>query len=159
LPLHRRDESGWLARSVPMERKGRVVHGHRIRRDWQRWNGVAAFRPTALGTRLGALMVSGSDGIASASPSVALSGVGADFSITATPSSANVKHGQSVTFRANVGSVGGAFNSPVALSCTGLPSKSSCSFSPASLTPGANGATSVMTVLTSGNTPRGKGRC
>jgi len=113
------------------------------------------FRPTALGTRVGALTVSGSDGITSASPSVALSGVGADFSITAAPSSSNVKHGQSVTFRINVGSVGGAFNSSVALSCTGLPSKSSCLFSPANVTPGANGATSVMTVLTSGNTTRG----
>jgi hypothetical protein len=50
------------------------------------------FTPATLGTRLGALTVSGSDGITSASPSVSLSGVGADFSVAAGPASASVKH-------------------------------------------------------------------
>jgi hypothetical protein len=64
-----------------------------------------AFTPTALGTRLGALTVGGSDGITSASPTVNLNGVGVDFSITATPSSASVKHGQSVKIQRHSQSV------------------------------------------------------
>jgi parallel beta-helix repeat protein len=113
------------------------------------------FSPTALGTRLGALTVSGSDGITSASPSVNLSGVGVDFSIAASPASASVKHGQSVKFTVTVNPLGGSFSSAVALSCSGLPSGASCTFSPSSLTPGERGATSVMTVSTVGKTPRG----
>jgi parallel beta-helix repeat protein len=113
------------------------------------------FTPTTLGTRLGALTVSGSDGITSATPSVSLSGLGADFSLGANPSSAAVKHGQSVKFTITVSPLGGAFGSPVALSCSGLPTGGSCGFSPSSLTPGDRGATSVMTVSTVGKTPRG----
>ena len=113
------------------------------------------FTPAALGTRLGGLTVSGSDGITSASPSVNLSGVGADFSVAVSPSSATVKHGQSTKFTVTVSPLGGAFTSGVALSCSGLPSGALCSFSPSSVTPGENGATSVMTVSTVGKTPRG----
>jgi hypothetical protein len=115
----------------------------------------ATFTPTAFGTRLGALTVSGTDGITSASPSVSLSGVGADFSLAASPTSASVKHGQSVKFTITVSPLGGTFSSAVALSCSGLPSGASCSFSPSSVTPGDRGATSVMTVSTLGKTPRG----
>jgi parallel beta-helix repeat protein len=113
------------------------------------------FSPTALGTRLGALTASGSDGITSANPSVNLSGVGADFSIAASPASASVKHGQSVKFTVTVNPLGGSFSSAVALSCSGLPSGASCTFSPSSVTPGERGATSLMTVSTVGKTPRG----
>jgi hypothetical protein len=113
------------------------------------------FTPAALGTRLGALTASGSDGITPASPSVGLSGVGADFSIAASPTAVAVKHGQSVKFTITVSPLGGAFSSAVALSCSGLPTGGSCSFSPSSVTPGDHGATSVMTVNTTGKTSRG----
>jgi hypothetical protein len=113
------------------------------------------FSPTALGTRFGLLSVSGTDGITSASPSVSLSGIGAYFSVSAVPTSASVKHGQAVKFTISVNPVGGSFSSAVALSCSGLPSKASCSFSPSSVAPGENGATSIMTMSTSGSTPRG----
>jgi hypothetical protein len=115
---------------------------------------VVTFSPTAVGTRLGLLSVSGTDGITSASSSVSLSGVGAYFSVSAAPTSASAKRGQSVKFIISINPVGGTFTSAVTLSCSGLPSKASCPFSPASMTPGENGATSVMTVSTSGNTPR-----
>jgi parallel beta-helix repeat protein len=113
------------------------------------------FSPTALGTRLGALTASGSDGVTSGSPGVNLSGVGADFSMAASPASASVKHGQSVKFTVAVNPLGSTFSFAVALSCSGLPSGASCIFSPSSLTPGDRGATSVMTVSTVGKTPRG----
>ena len=113
------------------------------------------FTPTAFGTRLGALTVSGTDGITSASPSVSLNGTGADFSIAASPSAATVKHAKSVQFSVTVAPVGGAASSGVALSCSGLPTAAACSFSPSSVIPGSNGANSVLTLSTSGNTPRG----
>jgi hypothetical protein len=113
------------------------------------------FTPATLGTRLGALTVSGSDGITSASPSVTLSGVGVDFSLGTNPSSAAVKHGQSVKVMVAVSPVGGSFTSTVALSCSGQPSGATCSFSPSSVTPGDHGGTSVMTVSTTGKTSRG----
>jgi hypothetical protein len=40
----------------------------------------------------------------------------------------------------------GAFNTPIALTCSGLPSGLSCSFSPASVTPGSSAVSSVLTV-------------
>jgi hypothetical protein len=40
----------------------------------------------------------------------------------------------------------GRFNSPVALSCTGLPAGISCSFSPATIAPGGSMAASTLTI-------------
>jgi hypothetical protein len=114
-----------------------------------------AFTPTAMGNRLGSLAVTGSDGIKKWGPAVGLSGTGVDFSLTANPTGATVKHGQSAKFSLSLTPVGGAFNSAVALSCSGLPKYASCSFLPASPIPGSNGTTSVLTLSTSGNTARG----
>src|SRR5215469_3158870 len=80
------------------------------------------FNPAAPGTRLGLLSVSGSDGITPATRSVNLSGVGLDFSISATPSSASVKHGQPTRITVGVNPLGDSFSSVVSLSCSGLPS-------------------------------------
>jgi len=73
-----------------------------------------------------------------------------DFTTSAAPSGATVSPGRSATFVVSVAPVGGAYSSPVALSCnTGtLPPGVTCSFSPDSVTPGASGAQSVMTVST-----------
>lgn len=113
------------------------------------------FTPLATGTRVGALTVSGSDGLATMSPVVSLSGVGTDFSVTATPSSVSVKHGQSMKINVSVDPVGGTVSSTVALTCTGTPSAATCSLLPSSVTPGNTGATSVLTLTTIGKTPRG----
>lgn len=67
-----------------------------------------------------------------------------DFSMGASPASATVKAGQSTTFTITITPVNG-MNSPVTFACSGLPAASSCTFSPASLTP--NGAP-VSTTLT-----------
>jgi hypothetical protein len=40
----------------------------------------------------------------------------------------------------------GAFNNPIALTCSGLPQGLSCAFSPATVTPGASPVSSVLTV-------------
>ena len=111
------------------------------------------FQPASAGGQTGTVSVSDN---ASGSPqSIELNGTGVDFSVGVNPGSATIKHGQSRNFNVTVNPIGGAFNSAVSLSCSGLPSGSVCGFSPASVTPGTQGATSIMTISTAGKTPRG----
>ncbi len=78
---------------------------------------------------------------------VALSGTGQDFTLTATTGSASVSAGQTATYNLTLTPVGG-LNEAVALSCTGLASSSeaSCTVSPSSVTPTA--ATPVTVTVT-----------
>ena len=68
-----------------------------------------------------------------------------DFSVSCSPSSLTVSQGGSTTSTCTVTSTNG-FASAVTLSCTGMPSGSSCGFSPNPVTPPANG--SVNSTLT-----------
>ena len=93
---------------------------------------------------------------ASGSPhSVSLRGTATDFAVSASPSSATVKHGQAVQLNIGLGPVGGAFNWSVALSCSGLPKGVSCSYSPAAVVPGISGANSNLTISSAGSTKAG----
>lgn len=58
--------------------------------------------------------------------------VGSDFGLAVTPASQSVDPGEAARYSINVTSDSG-FNSPVALSCSGLPVGVSCSFSPSTL--------------------------
>ncbi len=75
--------------------------------------------------------------------------VATDFAIDfgSNPTTASVNAGTSATYNFNIDATptGGSFTTPVALTCSGLPGKSSCSFSPASLS--AAGAI-TMTIAT-----------
>ena len=71
-----------------------------------------------------------------------------DFAIGVSPTSATVNRGQSATYTVTVSPQFGSFDNAVSLSCSNLPSLSSCSFSASSLTPGASDATSTLTVST-----------
>jgi Beta-propeller repeat/Abnormal spindle-like microcephaly-assoc'd, ASPM-SPD-2-Hydin len=104
------------------------------------------FTPTLSGTRGGSLTVN--DNSPDSLQSVSLSGTGADFSLTASPTQNTVKSGSSATYTINATPVGGAFGNSVSLSCSGLPANASCAFSPASPTPGANGTSSTLTIST-----------
>lgn len=73
----------------------------------------------------------------------------ADYSLSATASSGPIPPGGSANFTISVNPVGGAFGYEVALSCGTLPAGASCSFSPATVTPGAAPATSTLTITTS----------
>ncbi len=78
-----------------------------------------------------------------------------DFTIAASPSSLSIVQGASGTSAVTVTSVNG-FSSAVSLSCTGLPAGVTCGFSPASVTPPANGSTiSTLTVSVPGSTAAG----
>ena len=71
-----------------------------------------------------------------------------NFAVSASPSSASVSPGRSATYTVSVNPQYGAFSNAVSLGCSNLPLRSTCSFSPSSVTPGASGATSNLTIST-----------
>lgn len=68
------------------------------------------------------------------------------ISVAATPSAMTIVQGSSATTQVLVTPQTGAFDKAVALTCGGLPANLSCSFSPASVTPGVASASSVLTL-------------
>jgi hypothetical protein len=74
-----------------------------------------------------------------------------DFSLSASPNSATVISGNSVTSSIPVSGVGG-FSGAVILTCSNPPAGVSCSFDPPSVIPGAEGATSTLTMSTGSGT-------
>jgi parallel beta-helix repeat protein len=112
------------------------------------------FIPATTGVRSGTLVVSSNGGAVSSS----LNGVGIDYKMTASPSTITSKSGHQGQSVITVSALGGSLG-PVALSCSGLPTGGSCSFSPSSVAPGTTSASSTLTVSTqlSGGikTPRG----
>ena len=71
-----------------------------------------------------------------------------DFSLASPQGTATVKAGQSATYTISVGQQFGAFTNAVSLTCSGLPSLTSCSFLPSSVTPGSGSTTSTLTITT-----------
>lgn len=66
------------------------------------------------------------------------------------PTSATVTAGQAANFLFTI-TPSGSFDQPVSFSCSGLPAKSSCSFSPAQITPGSNPTDVALTINTTAN--------
>jgi hypothetical protein len=76
-----------------------------------------------------------------------------DFSLSLSSTAATVSRGGATTISVGASAVGG-FNNAITLSCSGLPAGVSCTFSPDTITPGTNSATSVLTLSVSqGYTP------
>jgi Right handed beta helix region/Transmembrane protein 131-like N-terminal/Abnormal spindle-like microcephaly-assoc'd, ASPM-SPD-2-Hydin len=111
------------------------------------------FKPTAYGPANGTLTIS--DNGAGTPQSVPLSGNGQDFALAATPSSVSVNRGTNATYTVTATELGDSYNSPVYLSCLGLPASTYCSFSPSGVTPGAGSASSTLTIQTTSSTPAG----
>jgi hypothetical protein len=76
----------------------------------------------------------------------------------ASPSTVTIQAGHSGSFTVTAKPQTGSFNSSISLSCSGLPTGLSCTFSPAAITPGAGSATSTLTIaaapVTGSNLPR-----
>jgi hypothetical protein len=72
--------------------------------------------------------------------------VDTDFVVGSAQQTGMVNPGGKISFAIVAVSVNGAYNSPVALSVTGLPAGATATFTPTSVTPGDNSATSIMTV-------------
>jgi hypothetical protein len=107
------------------------------------------FTPTASGSATGTLTIT--DNTGNSPQTVALSGTGADFGLTASTSTASVQPGSTATYTVTVASVGGTFSSSVKLACSGAPSYSTCSISPTSATPGSSSTNVTVTVTTTGS--------
>lgn len=107
-----------------------------------------SFSPTSAGTVTGA--VGFFDNLRpSGTLSIPLSGAGQDFAVSSSPGTASVSPGASASYAISVAPQGGVgFTDAVSLACSGLPSEASCSFSPASVTPGSGTATSTLTIST-----------
>jgi uncharacterized repeat protein (TIGR01451 family) len=75
-----------------------------------------------------------------------------DYGVGSSQSSATVKAGQQATYTITVSPQNGAFNNAVTFSLSGLPTKTSFTFSPASVTPGANPASSTLVITTTAAT-------
>jgi sugar lactone lactonase YvrE len=72
-----------------------------------------------------------------------------DFAISANPASATIRAGQSATFNFMVTPAGG-FNTAVSFSCSGLPALTTCTFTPASVTPNGASVPVTLAVKTTG---------
>ncbi len=69
-----------------------------------------------------------------------------NLTLGADPSALTISAGKSGKMTVTVTPRSGSFNNSIALACSGLPADLSCSFSPASITPGASVGSSVLTV-------------
>lgn len=110
-----------------------------------------SFTPTASGARNASLSIS--DNASGGPQEVALTGTGGtpDFSLGASPGSATVAAGSSGSYKITVTPASG-FNQAVSLACSGLPSLSSCTFSPTSVTPSGSAVSSNLTISTTATT-------
>lgn len=68
------------------------------------------------------------------------------LTLNANPSAVTISTGASGKMTVTVTPHSGSFNNSIALTCSGLPADLSCSFSPASITPGSSVASSALTV-------------
>ncbi|MHB2009499.1 MAG: Ig-like domain-containing protein [Acidobacteriaceae bacterium] len=79
--------------------------------------------------------------------SVTITAPPAEFSLSLSPTSATVAEGSSATTTVSVSPSNG-FNAATTFSCSGLPTYSTCTFSPVSVTPSGAAATSTLTIAT-----------
>jgi len=108
---------------------------------------VVTFTPQGAGARNGTLVVTDDDP-ANSQQVGSLAGTGLDYIIQASPGSVTVEPGRVAHYSVSVSGLGGTFPNAVGLSCAGLPTGAACSFSPASLAPGAGTATSALSLTT-----------
>lgn len=73
-----------------------------------------------------------------------------NFAIALSPNSITVTKGSTATYTVTIRPLGGSFDDAVSLSCSNLPTLTSCAFSPGAVTPGGGDATSTLTVSTTG---------
>jgi hypothetical protein len=105
-----------------------------------------SFTPAISGTSTGTLSVL-TDAAISA-PAVTLSGDGTDFSLAISQLQATMSSSGTASFSLSLSPLGGAFTSPIQLSCSGAPLNSVCNVTPSSITPGASPATVLVGINT-----------
>ncbi len=119
-------------------------------------NGVASFDLTADGLSAGGVytVTATSSGLTSASHTVTVT---QDFTLgpkaagSGTPTQ-TVTPGASAIYDLSLAPAGSSFTAPIALTATGMPAGATYSFTPATVTPGAAAATTVLTIHTAAST-------
>jgi hypothetical protein len=108
-----------------------------------------SFLPPTQGTyTLSAEYVGDADILPStASQTFVVGNAAGDFELSASPNSAIIQAGHNATFTISVIPMNGVV-STVTFGCSGLPAASSCTFSPASVTPNGAAATTTLTLST-----------
>jgi hypothetical protein len=111
-------------------------------------SGVATFPTTSLPAGILRLtaVYSGNSGFAASTSSPFTETVNPGYTVKDPPHPFTVAQGGTVAIKVTVPPLGGAFNQPVTLSATELPPGATASFNPATVTPGAAGAPTVMTI-------------
>ncbi|HET6179004.1 MAG TPA: hypothetical protein VFE61_18895 [Candidatus Sulfotelmatobacter sp.] len=74
------------------------------------------------------------------------SSAGANLTFGTSPSSMTIASGGSGRVTVTATPVSGSFNDTISLDCPGLPQSLNCSFAPASITPGGNAVSSILTI-------------
>jgi hypothetical protein len=117
-------------------------------------SGVATLTTTSLssGSDVITAVYSGNAGFATSTSSELSVSVATTFSVAAPPTPFTVSAGGSVNINITVPPVGGSFDSVVTMSASGLPAGDTVTFNPSTVTPGASGAVTVMTVQTAAQT-------
>jgi hypothetical protein len=125
-------------------------------------SGAATFSTSALTTGAHSITAQyGGDSNFAASTSTAVTvtvqAVPASFTISASPASLSIAAGATGTATVSVTPAGG-FAQPVSFACSGLPSEATCSFAPATVTPGASAVTTTLTITTTAAQPAAQSR-
>ncbi len=115
-------------------------------------SGVATYSTSALATGANSITAQyrGNSNFAastSTAVTVTVQAVPASFTVSASPASLSITPGQTGTTTLSVTPAGG-FAQAVSFACSGLPSEASCTFAPATVTPGASAVTTTLTVTT-----------
>jgi hypothetical protein len=111
-------------------------------------SGLATFSASSLPS--GALEItavySGNASSAGSSSTALTETVNTSYTVTAPPAPVTASEGGSVKINVTVPPLGGAFDSVVTMSASGLPPGARASFNPPTVTPGAAGAPTVLTI-------------
>ena len=104
------------------------------------------FTPVAAGNQLGALTVT--DNGPNSPHTIAMTGIGQDFTFTANPPSVTIGAGRQAQYTVTVSPIS-SFNQTVALTCSGAPPDSTCTLNPKSVTlDGTSAQTVTLAVST-----------
>ena len=117
-------------------------------------SGVATFTSTSLSAgdlSITAVYSGNAAAAASTSGEMGLE-VATTFGVTAPSTPFTVKAGGAVDIDITVPPLGGAFDSVVIMSASGLPAGATATFTPPTVIPGASGATTVLTIQTAART-------
>ncbi len=108
------------------------------------------FNATNAGTRTGTLTIV--DNSTGSPQTVTLAGSGLDFSLASAQGSNTVTAGSAANYNLTITPMGGSFAYPVKLACSGLPAETSCTLSPATVTPDGTAVASTLSITTAAST-------